>query len=144
MAYTVPAPELAKIVMRTCSLTLKGPGFSVNSQRLPLKKTRSVIFAAISWPRGTTAICAEMAVIVSGSVRYQKNWLRKDRRMHERAPKTHIRNVSTGRDGSSVVGTVRATCLTGEFSSCSCSSSTSDLDLASMACDDDEGTAAGS
>lgn len=67
--------------------------------------------------------------------------------MHERDPKTHIRNVSTGRDGSSVVGTVRATCLTGEFSSCrcSCSSSTSDLDLglASMACDD-EGTAAGS
>lgn len=120
----------------------------MNSQRLPLKKTRSVIFAAINWPRGTTAICAEMAVIVSGSVRYQKNWLRKDRRMHERAPKTHIRNVSTGRDGSSVVGTVRATCLTGEFSSCSCSSSTSDLDLdldlASMACDDDEGTAAGS
>lgn len=58
-------------------------------------------------------------MIESGSVRYQKNWLRKERRTHERVPSTHIRNVRTGREGSSVVGTVRATCSTGEFSSSS-------------------------
>lgn len=39
--------------------------------------------------------------------------------MQERVPRTHIRNVRTGREGSSVVGTVRATCSTGEFSSSS-------------------------
>lgn len=78
-----------------------------------------------------------MDVIVNGSVRYQKNWLRKDRRIHERAPKTHIRNVRTGSDGSSVIGTVRATCLIGEFSSGSCSSLTSDIELGSIACDED-------
>lgn len=113
----MPAPELAKIVIRTCSLTLKGPGFNVNSHDFPLKKTRFVIFEAMSWPKGTTAIWAEMAVIVRGSVLYQKNWFRNDNRTHERVPNTHIRNVRTGREGSSVVGTVRATCLMGEFSS---------------------------
>lgn len=56
-------------------------------------------------------------MIVKGSVRYQKNWLRKDKRTQERVPKTHIRKVTTGRDGSSAVDTVVATCLMGEFSS---------------------------
>ena len=37
--------------------------------------------------------------------------------MHEIVSRTHIRKVSTGREGSSVVGTVRATCLIGVFSS---------------------------
>lgn len=64
-----------------------------------------------------------MAVIDSGSFRYQKNWFRKDRTTHDRLPNTHIRNVRAGIDGSSVVGTVIATCLIGEFSSGSISSS---------------------
>ena len=55
--------------------------------------------------------------MVSGSVLYQKNWFRNERSTHETVPRTHIRKVSTGREGSSVVGTVRATCLIGEFSS---------------------------
>uniref|UniRef100_A0A2P2IVI1 Uncharacterized protein n=1 Tax=Rhizophora mucronata TaxID=61149 RepID=A0A2P2IVI1_RHIMU len=108
------------MVIRTCSFTLKGPGFKVNSQRVPLKNARSVILAAISRPRGTTATWAEMAVIDRGSVRYQKNWLRKDNRTQEMVPKNHILNVRTGKEGSSVVGTVRATCLIGEPSSVSC------------------------
>lgn len=103
--------------MRTCSLTLKGPGLSENSQRFPLKKTRSVILEAINRPSGTTAIWAEMAVMERGSLRYQKNWLRKERRTQERVPRNHIRKVRTGREGSSVVGTVRATWGIGEFSS---------------------------
>lgn len=37
--------------------------------------------------------------------------------MQERMPKTHIRKVTTGRVGSSVTGTVNATCSTGELSS---------------------------
>ena len=77
-------------------------------------------------------------MIVKGSVRYQKNWLRNDKRTHEMVPKTHIRNVRTGREGSSVVGTVKATCVTGEFSSSSCTSLTSDSDFDGMACDDDD------
>ncbi|CAI0408849.1 unnamed protein product [Linum tenue] len=123
MAYTLPAPELAKMVMSTCSFTLNGPGLSVNSHLDPRKKTRSVIRAAMSWPSGTTAIWAEIAVTVSGSVRYQKNWLRNDSTTHDSVPRTHIRKVSTGRVGSSVVGTVIATCFTGEFSTSSSSSS---------------------
>lgn len=71
---------------------------------------------AMRWPRGTTAIWAEMAVMERGSVRYQKNWLRKERRTQERVPRNHIRKVSTGREGSSVVGTVSATSRIGEFS----------------------------
>ena len=58
-----------------------------------------------------------MAVIERGSLRYQKNWFRKERRAQESVPKNHIRKVNTGRLVSSVVGTVRATCSTGEFSS---------------------------
>lgn len=58
--------------------------------------------------------------------------------MQEKVPRTHIRKVRTGRDGSSVVGTVRATCWTGEFSSGSCSSSfTSDFVWVSMVFDED-------
>lgn len=48
--------------------------------------------------------------------------MRKDKRIHERVPKTHMRNVSTGNEGSSVVGTVSATSRIGEFSSSSPSS----------------------
>ena len=51
-----------------------------------------------------------------GSLRYQKNWLRKERRPHARVPRIHVRNVKLGREVSSVIGTVRATCLIGEFS----------------------------
>ena len=56
-------------------------------------------------------------MIVRGSVLYQKNWFRNDRSTQDTVPRTHIRKVSTGREGSSVVGTVSATCFTGEFSS---------------------------
>lgn len=52
-----------------------------------------------------------------GSRRYQKNWLRKESRTHARAPSVHVRNVTVEREGSSVTGTVRATCSIGEFSS---------------------------
>ena len=72
-----------------------------------------------------------MAVMVKGSVLYQKNWFRKDSKMQESVPSTHILKVRTGREGSSVVGTVSATCGIGEFSSSSSSSYTgwTSLDL---------------
>lgn len=57
-----------------------------------------------------------MEVMESGSLRYQKNWFRKERMTHDTVPRTHIRKVSTGMDGSSPTGTVRATCSTGELS----------------------------
>lgn len=140
MAYTVPAPELAKMVMSTCSLTLNGPGFKQNSHLVPLKKALFVILEAMSCPSGTTAIWAEMDVMESGSLRYQKNWFRNERRTHDKIPRTHIRNVKTGRVGSSVVGTVRATCSTGEFSSGSTSSTSGllDFDNSLASCDEDE------
>ena len=80
-----------------------------------------------------------MAETVRGSLRSPKNWFRKDRRTHERVPKTHIRKVRTGSDSSSVVDTVRATCFTGEFSSGSCSPLPMYVELLgsiSMACDE--------
>lgn len=71
-----------------------------------------------------------MEVIDSGSFRYQKNWLRKDRRMQDIIPRNHVRKVSTGDDGSSVIGTVSATCSTGELP---------EISWASNREDDDEG-----
>lgn len=105
------------------------PGFKVNSHFDPWKKILSEILAAMRRPRGTTAIWAEIAEIVSGSVLYQKNWLRNDKTMQERVPKTHMRNVRTCSEGSSVVGTVSATCRMGEFSSSSSSSSSLLLEI---------------
>lgn len=55
----------------------------------------------------------------SGSFRYQKNWLRKERSAQEAVPRTHMRKVRTGMEGSSVIGTVSATCSIGEFSTSS-------------------------
>lgn len=46
---------------------------------------------------------------------------------HERVPNTHTRKVRTGIVGSSVMGTVSATCSIGEFSSSSSSSSAAGL-----------------
>lgn len=54
--------------------------------------------------------------MVGGSVRYQKNWFRNDNSTQENVPKTHVLKVSTGKSGSSVMGTIIATCFTGEFS----------------------------
>nr|CAB3466816.1 unnamed protein product [Digitaria exilis] len=104
------------MVMRTCSFTLKGPGLRVNSHARPRKKARSGSAAAMRRPTGRTVICAETAVMVSGSLRYPKKALRKDSAAQDAVPSTHIRNVSTGVPGSSSTGTVRATCSTGEFS----------------------------
>jgi hypothetical protein len=81
-----------------------------------MKNVLLVMVEAMRWPRGTTAICAQMEVMESGSRRYQKNWLRKERRMQAREPSVHVRKVTAGRVGSSVVGTVSATCSIGEFS----------------------------
>lgn len=117
IAYAPPAPEFAKMVMRTCSLTLKGPGFIVHFQLV--KGTLYCVVgktAAIIRPKGRAAIWADIAVMVSGSDRYEKNWLRKARIAHDKIPNVHIRNVYTGVDGSSRVETVRATCSIGDWS----------------------------
>lgn len=68
--------------------------------------------------------------------------MRNDKRMQERVPKTHMRNVKTGNEGSSVVGTVSATCRIGEFSSSS-SSFSSEIgkrrsSVSSLGSDEDE------
>ncbi|WVZ24411.1 hypothetical protein V8G54_002955 [Vigna mungo] len=78
--------------------------------------TRFVTAAANRCPAGTTAICADIAVTVSGSLRNPKNWFRKERSTHARVPKIHVRKVKEGSDGSSLTATVSATCSTGEFS----------------------------
>ena len=70
IAYAPPAPEFAKIVMSTCSLMLKGPGFIVHVQFV--KGTLNNLVgrvAAIMRPKGSAAIWAEIAVIVRGSRR---------------------------------------------------------------------------
>lgn len=56
---------------------------------------------------------------MSGSVRYAKNWLRKERRAHERRPRNHMRKVHTGSVGSSVFFTVNRTSSIGDSSSSS-------------------------
>ena len=119
VAYTVPAPEFAKMVIRTCSLILNGPRLSENSNLVSLKNTRVGRVLARKWPIGTTAICAEIEVTIKGCVLYQKNWFTKDNNTHERTPRTHILNVRSCMVGSSVLGTVSSTCFTGHSSSLS-------------------------
>ena len=104
------------MVISTCSFKLNGPGFSRNSHFRPLKNTFYVKVDAIRWPSGTTAIWAKIDVIVRGSLRYQKNWFRKERSTHARIPRIHVRKVKLGSEGSSLIKTVRAICSIGEFS----------------------------
>lgn len=121
-AYDVPAPNavpaLAKMVMRTCSLILNGPGFS-EKVRSPNPGIRNLVVGstfARNRPTGRAATWTVIWVMTSGSVRYAKNWLRKERVQHERMPSNHIRKVHTGREGSSVIGTVRRTSSIGDSS----------------------------
>ena len=107
----MPAPEFAKIVIKTCSLMLKGPGFIVNSNRVPLKKASFGNTLAMKCPMGTTAIWADIELTVNGIFLYQKNWFTKDSMTHAATPRTHILNVTAGIVGSSVLGTVKSTCF---------------------------------
>lgn len=68
-------------------------------------------------PMGSEATRTVICVMMSGSRLYEKNWFRKESRTQDMRPRTHIRNVHTGRAGSSVTGTVRRTCSMGEISS---------------------------
>ena len=60
-AETSLAPQLAKMVINTCSFKLKGPGFNENDHFV---KATCICFdgrvAAISFPIGRTIICAEI------------------------------------------------------------------------------------
>ncbi|XP_020696695.1 uncharacterized protein LOC110109836 [Dendrobium catenatum] len=109
-------PQLANMVMITCSLMLNGPGFRLKLQ--PLKSLTSFLGStpAMNRPRGSAAICIKIAEIVSGCVRKVKKVLRKIRRTQQVKPRNHARNVITGIDGSSVSGTTRATSSTGHRS----------------------------
>lgn len=56
-AYTEFEPELAKIVIKTCSFKLKGPGFSENDQfEAGIRINFLGSFAAIRIPIGRTTI----------------------------------------------------------------------------------------
>lgn len=68
-------------------------------------------------PTGRVATCTEIMEMTRGSVRYMKKVLRKERRTQETSPNDHIRNVHTGRLGSSSFETVRRTSSIGETSS---------------------------
>jgi hypothetical protein len=63
--------------------------------------------------------------MVMGDVRKWKNWLTNDKKMHNKVPIVHVRNVSAGSDGSSVSDTVNFTCSICEEESSSSSSSCS-------------------
>ena len=75
-------------------------------------------------PIGRVATCTVIWLMIKGSFRNEKNWLRNERRAQEISPRNHIRNVHTGRDVSSSLGTVNRTSSIGETSSSftSCSS----------------------
>ena len=75
IAYTPPAPALAKMVIRTCSLILNGPRFS---EKYQLVHGNQIFFvgslAAMRWPKGRTTIWAKYPDIVSGFDLNMKNW----------------------------------------------------------------------
>jgi len=66
-AYALLEPALAKIVINTCSLRLKGPGFSEKDHFVPGILTGVAgSQAAINFPMGRTAIWAETDDMYSG------------------------------------------------------------------------------
>lgn len=100
---------------------LKGPGLKENDLA-PKPGSRNLVSgrtAAMKWPMGRVATWTVIWVMTSGSVRKEKNWLKKDNRAHEIKPKNHILNVHTGSVGSSVFVTVSRTSSMGETSSSS-------------------------
>lgn len=103
---------------------LKGPGLTENNIDPNPGILNWVVgrVAAMKRPTGRVATKTVIWVMMRGSVRYAKNWLRKERRAHESRPKVHIRKVHTGRVGSSVLDTVSRTCSTGESLSSSTTS----------------------
>lgn len=74
---------------------------------------------AMNRPIGKVATCTVIWVMMSGSVRYEKNWLRNDRVTQDKTPKNHILKVHTGRDRSSLLVTVSRTSSIGDSSSSS-------------------------
>jgi len=101
---------------------LKGPGLRLHAPPPSSAGARNLVRGsarAMKWPTGSDATCTVICVTTSGSVRYEKNWLRKLMSAHDSSPMLHIRNVHTGSDESSVVGTVSRTCSIGDVSSSS-------------------------
>lgn len=102
------------MVIKTCSFILNGPGFKEKNQFVNGTRTGfDGRYAAISFPSGSTRICAETDEIDRGFWLYAKNWFTKASKTHDIDPRTHIRNVNAGRVGSSVGGTVSLTCSIG-------------------------------
>jgi hypothetical protein len=103
---------------------LKGPGLTENNIDPNPGILNWVVgrVAAMKRPMGRVATTTVIWVMMMGSVRYAKNWLRKERRAHESKPKVHIRKVHTGWVGSSVLDTVSRTSSMGDSSSSSTTS----------------------
>ncbi|GER45953.1 LPXTG-motif cell wall anchor domain protein [Striga asiatica] len=119
-AYTPEAPVPANRRIKTCSLTLNGPGLRVKDQ--PVNGTRKVVVGrnrSMNLPIGRATICTVRADRPIGFWRYAKNWFTDASRTHEVSPRNHVRKVSTGRVGSSVGGTVSRTSSIGWYFSSS-------------------------
>ncbi|KAL0424890.1 UNVERIFIED_CONTAM: hypothetical protein Sradi_1023800 [Sesamum radiatum] len=95
----IRSPGVGKDRDEDVLLHIERPAVEAELPLSPSKNTRRGNAAAMRWLRGTTAIWAEMAVIESGSRRYQKNWLRKESITQAAAPKVHILKVTTGSVG---------------------------------------------
>lgn len=102
------------------TLMLKGPGLILS----PLISQCGSI-EAMNRPRYKDTIWPARPDMVMGDVRKWKNWLTNDKKMHNKVPIVHVRNVSAGSDGSSVSDTVNFTCSICEEESSSSSSSCS-------------------
>lgn len=113
------SPLLAKMVIKTCSFMLKGPGFRVNFQFVTGKvKTLVGSVAAISFPNGRVTIWAATVLTYRAFSRKPKNLFRNARSPQDSIPRTHVRNVNAGMSGSSWVDTISLTCSIGlSFSS---------------------------
>ncbi|KAJ8620524.1 hypothetical protein MRB53_029053 [Persea americana] len=56
---------------------------------------------AMKWHMDSAVTCTEIWMVMKGSVREAKNWLRKERSARDISPKNHMLNVYTGRLGTS-------------------------------------------
>jgi hypothetical protein len=90
--------------MRTCSLTVNGPGF-IEMPRI----FQSGSQAAAARPTGKDSSWATMALMVTDGKRKKKNWFRPGIKIAQARPITHVRKVVTGMSGSSVLATADRT-----------------------------------
>ena len=111
-AYADPAPTVAMIVMRTCSLMVNGPGLSCTPNMVQRGTTH-----AARRPSGYETSWATSCPMATLGYRKKKNWFMPGIIIAQIIPMIQVRMVDAGMSKSSVLATAERTSGYGESSS---------------------------